>query len=259
MLHTHSDSVLQGTPFSPRARPQPPVPSRSRYRLKLREADDDFFRANVLDEFLPTAFTLTGLAASDPASDDSVNLASPSLRGASTQALRAALSVLTAPVSSSSRASSSASQGLGLRSRSGSMDSMDLTSLDSMDHALSSGDWSSGPLSNVMAADVSAYTATLPSVSGTAVAEPSIPAGLVWSASLGGGASVQEEGTEESRGALAVDLDSAEALENETWWRLYENAAFVREQMGSLVDGGLNLQVCCDYESLAITLCFIWF
>ncbi|MEW5317537.1 MAG: hypothetical protein WDW38_008825 [Sanguina aurantia] len=222
----------------------------SRYRLKLREADDDFFRANILDEFLPTAFTLTGLAASDPTSDDAINLASPSLRGASTQALRAALSVLTAPVSSSSRTNPPASQGPGLRSRPGPMESMDFASLDSMDHTLSSGDWSSGPLSDVMAADVSAYTATLPAASRTAAAEPSAPAALVWSASLGG-ASAQEEG---SRGALAVDLDSAEALENETWWRLYENATFVREQMGSLVDGGLNLQ---DFMLHSLRNCYV--
>lgn len=33
------------------------------------------------------------------------------------------------------------------------------------------------------------------------------------------------------------------ALENETWWRLYENAAFLKQQLDHLVAGGLNLQV----------------
>ncbi len=34
-----------------------------RYRLKLRDSDDAFFRSNMLDAFLPTPFRLEGVAA----------------------------------------------------------------------------------------------------------------------------------------------------------------------------------------------------
>ena len=44
--------------------PLPPAPHRScRYRLQLREADDAFFRQNMLDAFVPQAYTFAGVAA----------------------------------------------------------------------------------------------------------------------------------------------------------------------------------------------------
>eukprot|EP00798_Chlamydomonas_sp_ICE-L_P024183 gene24183-9774_t len=41
--------------------------SESRYRLKLRDSDNDFFVSNILKEFLPATYELTGVAESDAA------------------------------------------------------------------------------------------------------------------------------------------------------------------------------------------------
>ena len=53
-----------------------------RYRLRLRDADDAFFRANVLDQLLPTRYSLSGVAAA--ASSSSARSSSPGKSGGRT-------------------------------------------------------------------------------------------------------------------------------------------------------------------------------
>ncbi|GIL83097.1 hypothetical protein Vretimale_11387 [Volvox reticuliferus] len=119
--------------------------SNGRYRLRLRDADDEFFRSNVLDAFLPQHYRLAGLAAAAAAN--------------------------------------------GAAGGSGGVE-----------------------------------------------------------ASGGRGVEVAEAGTD-------VDDDGgAKPLENETWWRLYENAAFLRSQLDKLVSEGLNTQ---DFAFHVLRNCFV--
>ncbi|GLC33427.1 hypothetical protein PLESTM_000070100 [Pleodorina starrii] len=110
--------------------------SNGRYRLRLRDADDQFFRDNVLDAFLPHKYRLTGLAAE---------------------------------------------------------------------------------------AEAAVTTTT------------------------GGGGGGAEVGA-------GVEAAEARPLENETWWRLYENASFLRGQLDKLVSEGLNLQ---DFAFHVLRNCFV--
>ncbi|KXZ54535.1 hypothetical protein GPECTOR_4g600 [Gonium pectorale] len=115
--------------------------SSGRYRLRLRDSDDAFFRTNLLDAFLPTTYRLAGLAA---------------------------------------------------------------------------------------AAEAQAQAA-----------QPQDGAPV-------GAAEVDSSGEEGGSGA--------EPLTNETWWRLYENAAFMREQLERRVAEGLNLQ---DFTFHVLRNCFV--
>lgn len=47
----------------PALSPRSPLTVTARYRLRLRDTDDEFFRSNILDDFLPKEFRLAGLAA----------------------------------------------------------------------------------------------------------------------------------------------------------------------------------------------------
>ncbi|GLI60007.1 hypothetical protein VaNZ11_002069 [Volvox africanus] len=119
--------------------------SNGRYRLRLRDADDEFFRNNVLDAFLPQCYRLAGLAAA------------------------AAAAVTT-----------------------------------------------------------------------NGAANGSVEAS-------GGSAAVVDP-------AVIDDDGGVMPLENETWWRLYENAAFLRSQLDKLVSEGLNLQ---DFAFHVLRNCFV--
>lgn len=132
-----------------------------RYRLRLRGADDGFFRENILDTFLPTTFRFAGVpAASSPYGEEAMDSGRPPLA---------------APTPYGSNGSSKSS-------------------------------------SNSSGAQV----------------EPAMGAPGTGAAATSGVASP----------SLAV-----EALENETWWRMYENATFMQQHLEEQSAKGLNLQV----------------
>ncbi|GIL65536.1 hypothetical protein Vafri_19284 [Volvox africanus] len=120
--------------------------SNGRYRLRLRDADDEFFRNNVLDAFLPQHYRLAGLAA--------------------------------AAAAAAATTSGAANGGAG--------------------------------------------------------------------ASGGSAAAVAAAVVDDDGGVIP--------LENETWWRLYENAAFLRSQLDKLVSEGLNTQ---DFAFHVLRNCFV--
>jgi hypothetical protein len=165
-----------------RPRTNPPKKPPRRYRLQLRPADQEFFRTNVLEHFLPWRYHLAA----------AVDTPGNSATAAATAALPIASTTSPARRGRSSELAGAAAGG---------------------------GDGG-----------------------GVAVATAAAAA-----------AAVATDG-EEAAGAASSAEEDSYPLANETWWRLYQVACFMRGELQAAMDVGLPLQVRVDWVLFGLRL-----